>query len=318
MGFTVVLRDAAVQYGISDQSAGLGPGLEAIIGSQTTAAASWGSGALAAGQSGSITLGFAHGFSMVLQVTGSTATALVTGMSLKSPSGVELVSYTGSLFVAPTNAAQGLVDSAALSGNDTITGNSGNNTLEGYAGNDAFDGGGGTDTVVLAGKANTYFVSVSQGVIHTSGADGTDTMTNVERIRFDDSALAFDVTGEAGQVYRLYQAALNRAPDVGGLGYYINVLDQGWGLHDIAGNFLHSPEFNATYGANLSDLQFVQRLYLNVLHRQGEDEGVQYHLNELATGMDRAQVLINFSESPENQAALIGTMRQGMAYIPVA
>jgi hypothetical protein len=37
-------------------------------------------------------------------------------------------------------------------------------------------------------------------------------------------AVALDVDGAAGQAYRLYQAAFDRAPDKNGLGYWIN----GW------------------------------------------------------------------------------------------
>ena len=316
MAFTVVLTDAAAQYGISDQSAGLGPALESVIGSAVSASTSWGTGQLTVGQSGTITLAYSKGFSLALTFTQqSSTTATVTEGDLLAPGGTKLLTYTGTLAVDASTLATSLADSNALSGNDRITGNSANNTLEGYGGNDTIDGGGGVDTVILQGTRSGYTVAVNNGVITTTGADGTDTLTNVERIRFDDSALAFDVTGDAGQVYRLYQAALNRAPDSGGEGFYLNILAQGWHLHDIAGNFLQSPEFMAKYG-NTTDAQFVNLLYQNILHRDGEASGVQFHINELASGLDRAQLLINFSESPENQAALVGVMSQGMAYIP--
>jgi Ca2+-binding RTX toxin-like protein len=235
---------------------------------------------------------------------------------LLSPAGVKLLSYAGgNLAVSAATLSQDLADTNALSGSDTITGNSAGNVLEGYGGNDTIDGGAGTDTVVERGNRASYSVQNNGTSITVSGPDGTDTLTNVERVRFDDFSLAFDTSGVAGQAYRLYQAALDRAPDAGGLGFYILTLESGWGLHDIAGDFLNSPEFQHTYG-NTSNLEFVNLLYENVLHRQGEASGVQFHLNELAQGLDRAQVLVNFSESPENQAALIGVMSAGMLYVP--
>jgi Ca2+-binding RTX toxin-like protein len=316
MSFSVVLTDAAAQYGISDQSAGLGAHLESVIGTETSASASWGSGQLTIGQSGTVTFAYSNGFSLALTFTQQSATtATVTEADLFSPQHVKLVSYAGSLSVTSTTLATALTDSNALAGNDTITGNGSNDTLEGYGGNDTINGGGGIDTVVLSGSHSAYSVTNSSGTITTSGTDGTDTLTNVERLHFDDESLAFDTSGDAGQAYRLYQAALDRAPEAAGLGFYIDTLAQGWQLHDIAQNFLQSPEFQANYG-NLTDRAFVEQLYLNVLHRAGEESGILFHINELALGLDRAQVLINFSESPENQANLIGVMSQGMAFIP--
>jgi hypothetical protein len=241
----------------------------------------------------------------------------VSEADVLSPGGVKLLSYSGgSLAVASSTFLQDLTDANALSGGDKITGNSANNALEGYGGNDTVDGGAGTDTVIERGNLASYTVQNNGTSISVTGADGSDTLTNVERIQFDDYSLAFDVNGYAGESYRLYQAALDRAPDPGGLGYYIRVLELCWQLHDIAGNFLQSPEFLATYG-NTTDLQFVDLLYENVLHREGEAAGVQFHLDELEKSvLDRAQLLINFSESPENQAALLGAMTLGMQYIP--
>lgn len=318
MGFTVVLSDAAMQYGIHDQSAALGAGLAAIIGTQSTAVASWGSGTLAGGQSGTISIGYSHGFSIVLHITQvNSTTAQLTQASLHASTGTQLLSYTGSLTVTAATLLQNFSDTIALASNDVLTGNSGDNILQGYDGADTVDGGGGIDTFILDGSRSSYTVTNTNGALRLAGPDGSDRLTNVERLQFDDLALAFDTSGQAGQVYRLYQAALDRAPEAGGLGFYIDVLEDGWGLRDIAGNFLRSPEFISNYGANPTDLQFVQQLYLNVLHRPGEAAGIQYHLNDLALGTARELLLINFSESPENQGQLIGVMSLGMAYIPV-
>jgi serralysin len=53
-----------------------------------------------------------------------------------------------------------------------------------------------------------------------------------------------------------------------------------------------------------------------VLHRGADAGGASYwtgHLN--AHDLSRAEVLAYFSESPENQAALIGTIQNGMTYV---
>ena len=135
----------------------------------------------------------------------------------------------------------------------------------------------------------------------------------MERFEFTDTSLAFDTAGTAGQAYRLYQAAFNRTPDQGGLGFQVNALDKGTGLSGVAGNFIASPEFASTYGA-LNNTQFVTQLYQNVLHRGPDAGGLAFHVGNLDRGMSRADVLVGFSESPENQAALIGVISAGMVY----
>ncbi|MYM88252.1 DUF4214 domain-containing protein [Rugamonas sp. FT82W] len=141
-----------------------------------------------------------------------------------------------------------------------------------------------------------------------------DTLRGVERIVFSDVAYAYDVGGTGGQAYRMYQAALDRSPDTDGLGYWINALDHGYSLQGVAKNFIASAEFQAKYGAAPSDADFVTSLYHNVLHREPEQAGYDYWIKALAVGAPREQILMNFSESAENQAALLPLIGKGFAY----
>ena len=77
----------------------------------------------------------------------------------------------------------------------------------------------------------------------------------------------------------------------------------------------HSPEFQARYGA-LNNTQFVAQLYANVLDRAPDSGGLAYHVGHLNAGMTRADVLVGFSESPENQANVIGQIEHGMLFLP--
>ncbi len=204
------------------------------------------------------------------------------------------------------------------SGADTLTGGSGRDSFTGNGGNDILNGGTGIDTAIFVGARSAYTVSVSGGTITVNdsvlGRDGTDTLTNIERLKFTDVSIAFDTSGEAGMAYRLYKAAFSRAPDTAGLGYQMKALDDGLSLGQVAANFIASQEFQVKYGS-LSNAQFVNQLYLNVLGRAGDSEGYAYHLARLDGGAaGRNDVLAGFSESPENQAALIGTISTGMVY----
>ena len=203
---------------------------------------------------------------------------------------------------------------------DALSGLAGNDVLIGLGGNDSIDGGAGIDTSVYSGNRATHTVTrvgSSLTVAHPSGGDGTDTLVNVERLQFADFNLAFDTSGNAGQTYRLYQAAFDRTPDTPGLSYWINGMDGGMTLQTVASGFIGSAEFQGLYGANPSNTQFVDLLYANVLNRAPDAEGYDYWLGQMAGGMTRELVLIGFSESRENQAALIGVIQDGIAYSPV-
>lgn len=204
---------------------------------------------------------------------------------------------------------------------DKVTGTAGFDVFTGLGGNDSFDGSFGIDTAVYSGTRASHTISqpaadTLQVRDNVASRDGTDTLWNVERLRFDDMSLAFDYTGHAGEAYRLYIAAFDRVPDLAGLGFQISAMDSGFSLVQVANGFLASPEFSSKYGA-LDDLSYVEQLYRNILHREGEADGVAYHMQELADGETRAMVLTHFSESPECQALLIGQVQNGIPFIPV-
>ena len=85
-------------------------------------------------------------------------------------------------------------------GADTITGNAKGNEITGNGGNDTIDGGTGTDVAIFAGNKATYTISQSgSSVTVAGGSDGTDTLTNVEFLKFDDGvwSIADAVAGNA-------------------------------------------------------------------------------------------------------------------------
>jgi hypothetical protein len=113
----------------------------------------------------------------------------------------------------------------------------------------------------------------------------------------------------------VYQAAFNRKPDLGGLGYWINDLDHGATLTDVAAGFFGSAEFQALYGVNPSNTTLITNLYANVLHRAPDTDGFNYWIEQLNTGkISAASTLASFAESAENQAQVIGAIQNGIDY----
>lgn len=203
-------------------------------------------------------------------------------------------------------------------GDDQIFAYSGNDILSGDAGSDILDGGSGTDTALYnENRSAVTIIKTGDTTCTVNGSlnSGSDFLLDVERLKFTDSMVALDTSGGSGEVYRLYQAALDRIPDAEGLGFWINAVDRGANLiTDIARNFINSQEFTAKYGANPSDGDFVASLYNNVLHRQYEQSGYLFWIDCLAKGADRAAVLYGFSESIENQTNVASLIANGIAY----
>lgn len=180
------------------------------------------------------------------------------------------------------------------------------------------DGGTGTDMLNLTMARSAYLVErTATGYQLTDPAGAASSLVNMERITFTDTAYALDISGNGGQAYRLYQAAFNRVPDAGGLGFWIHVLDNGTSLNTVASGFVDSAEFMSIYGAALSNRDLVSRFYENILHRTPEVAGLEFWTNVLDTNAaTRYEALAAISESEENQAGLIGTIGNGFPYIP--
>lgn len=152
-------------------------------------------------------------------------------------------------------------------------------------------------------------------LVNDNAGGGNDNLREVERIDFKDQNLAYDIDGNAGQAYRIYKAAFDRTPDGGGLGYWINAIDNGQTLETVAAQFIGSDEFKSKYGDNPTDEAFLTALYANVLDRGPDNDGYQWWLNELSSGSrTRDAVLAGFSESTENKENVIGLIGNGILY----
>lgn len=255
----------------------------------------------------------------VIDLSGATP-SVINGAKLTIAAGTTIVNAYGgdgnNLLIA--NAKGSVLH--GMAGNDVLIGAAGNDTLDGGAGNDQLDGGGGINTALYHGARGLYTITQTANgftISDTTGAEGIDQLTHIQRLQFADTALAFDIDGDGGQAFRIYQAAFNRTPDKSGLGYWIAQMDHGMSLHDVALGFVQSGEFQTLYGANPSNADIVTRFYTNVLHRAPDQAGADYWTKLLdAHSLSTADVLMQFSESAENQAALIGVVKNGIEYAP--
>lgn len=102
--------------------------------------------------------------------------------------------------------------------------------------------------------------------------------------------------GERADLFRLYEATFLREPDEEGFRFWAS---RGLTFAQVADAFVTSPEFVQRYG-QLSDREFVELVYANVLGRGGDADGVEFWTERIQTGAaTRAEMMIGFSESPE-------------------
>jgi serralysin len=80
-------------------------------------------------------------------------------------------------------------------GNDTIIGNAADNVIRAGAGNDTIDGGAGIDSAIFSGQRSAYTLMALSGTgVRVAGPDGFDTLTNVEKLVFDDQTVNWSQT----------------------------------------------------------------------------------------------------------------------------
>ena len=107
------------------------------------------------------------------------------------------VDENGALYLGQENF--GIASSAVIenakggAGDDEITGNNVDNQITGNGGDDALDGGDGTDTAIYSGDYADYTVTQTANgytvTDNTADRDGTDTLTNIERLQFADQSV---------------------------------------------------------------------------------------------------------------------------------
>ena len=152
----------------------------------------------------------------------------------------------------------------------------------------------------------------ASGLAFWTGELGSGATTRAAMVsRFIESP---EFQGSYAPVTRLYLATLGRFPDEGGLQFWVDQVLQGRPLEAIAGEFVGSAEFQATYGS-LDTAGFVQRVYSNVLGRAADPDGLAYWSNQLDSGaITRAAMMLQFSESAEYRVRIRPSLFVYMTY----
>lgn len=168
-------------------------------------------------------------------------------------------------------------------------------------------------------RSNYVITASADGYVVTDiGGQSTPRIVGKSSIlRFADVSITMDADGRYGQIYRLYQAAFRRRPDIEGLSFWIGASASGVQLDHIAQEFVRSSEFRLQYGHAPLASNLIDSFYVNVLGRYGEPAGNEYWKSRLVTVTDAtvASVLLGFSDSKENKERTAADISQGLAFL---
>ncbi len=157
------------------------------------------------------------------------------------------------------------------------------------------------------GDGTTEDRNTPVAVVLEDTTDGdTDTDTDTEEEEYTNCRQtpvnpAFDVsTGDRATVYRLYCAYFLRYPDDHGFDYWVDLYrHEAIGLSGISAEFAASEEFTLKYGSLTND-EFIDLIYRNIMQRDPDTDGYNYWLNLLNNGdINRGEALLYFSDSEE-------------------
>ncbi|MBA5708249.1 DUF4214 domain-containing protein [Pseudomonas fulva] len=236
-------------------------------------------------------------------------------------SGIQLVVATGNGddVITVKGDQNTLIDGG--DGNDTIVTGNGNNVVIAGNGNNNITTGSGDDTIILSGSDHADIVNAGAGydVVQLDGTrddyeltvgnnfnvnltgNQTAAIKDAEFLKFVDAdgaeqSIALAHNDAEALALRMYEGILGRDADVNGAKSFVEAVNNGTSLTDIANAFLNSQEFaGANNAADINDL------YNTLLGRDADQGGADAWAALLANGGTLADVAGAIAVSEEAQ-----------------
>lgn len=203
---------------------------------------------------------------------------------------------------------------------DVLIGNSQNNQFTPGKGNDWIDGSDGLDTVYLSGKKNDFVLNQTDSVLElwsSSASTGLKTISHVERLIFQDLAIAWDLDGNAGQVAKILGAVFGReaVKNTQYAGVGLSLMDQGFSYLQLM-----NLAIEAKLGIGASHAQLINLLYQNLLQIPADSGAIAYWSGQLTQGtytQSSLAVMAADLDLNKQNINLTGLMVNGMEYVPL-
>jgi len=178
------------------------------------------------------------------------------------------------------------------------------------------------DTYQLQGNSTDFSLSkTDDAIVATSGlaTNVSFVLEDHERVVFDDTAVAFDVEGDAGEIYSLLGAGLG-VSDINaefmGAGIYLK--DLGWSNKQIAQALLNTDVYKTDAGG-VSNETFIKHVWHNVYGTNATLAEVNNLLGYMdANSLTQADVLVAAANLDAFQTTinLVGMTSTGIEYTP--
>jgi hypothetical protein len=225
----------------------------------------------------------------------------------------------------PNNIGYESLIAEMIKGSDQWYGDKGNNFFIISGGEDTFNGGDGIDTLYAPlNKSNlitasTKFNNQSTGVLKVSNFGSLNfTLKSVERIKFSDVSIAFDLDGNAGKVVKILGAVFGKASVTNKeyVGIGLNLLDSG-----MEYKILIDLALNVKLGPNYTTESAVKLIYSNVFNLTPDAQTISLFQGLVTEGYtSTAELAIVAAETVNNQVNinLVGLSQIGIEYLPAA
>jgi hypothetical protein len=192
----------------------------------------------------------------------------------------------------------------------------GNDELIGGPGNDDLNGGNGLDVAIYDQTYDSYRVTLGETTTVESleTDEGTDTLVQIERLRFADLKLATDMNGTAGHVVKLLGALFGPSAidDPHLAGYSVRLFDAGLAADQVA-------EIGA-HALGLGDHQSLcEILWTNIVRTPPQDISViAPFIDRLSTfEITEGDLILEAANHPLNLANIdfVGLSETGLLYL---
>jgi len=202
-------------------------------------------------------------------------------------------------------------------GSDNLYGLEGNDTINGGSGNDSIDGGVGIDIAEYNSKKSSstiIFDKLNITIKNLANNNDVDILKNIERLKFIDTSIAFDLDSNAGVAAKVMGAVLGKSSIKNSIdfGYWLSQADTGLSYADIGQKALDKA------GLKTND-QIVSTLWKNVVGFTASEVDKAPFIKMLVDGMKPGDLVVLAADTTFNTANinLVGLAQAGIEYTPV-
>jgi hypothetical protein len=157
------------------------------------------------------------------------------------------------------------------------------------------DGGAGTDTASWSHASSNYQLTATPTgwkVADKTGANGTDTITNIEKLQFADRTVIIESKDHGSyadlptQLYQFFITAFNAAPGVTYMDQLAEAYRYGLSVKQIVDIFTTKKQFTDVYSPSLSHSDMATQLVNNIVKNSASTSAKTEAISDIKGALD--------------------------------